>query len=506
MDESFSSFSSEISYSSSSSDTTNNYIPIAISKCFAKGTFSDNNGFKILNENEVYQKLISIYNLINWILPISNKVLFQLLKKYKWDIESIQNQIYNYTPDGFIEQEDINIEEAFNQSTLIKSDHINECSICYNNDYLYKLICNHECCLNCWRNYIATKIVDNDNLYFVCIETECKIMINHSDIEDILNCSDFEKNFVNVKNIFIRNIVRKYVNEVDYIIQCPNGSCRSFISYEKNIISGLECCCGGLYCKICTENFHYPLKCEMIKEFINYHVENKKDELETIQFIINQTRPCPNCRSDIDKFEGCNHITCMKCRYEFCWLCLGKWAGYNVPHDCDITKSQIYKERFSKLETVKKDVILKEKYTKYFAKYHDNKVNMNHDENLKVVMKKILETFEDIYDKKYIEKELNKLHRLLIFYRRLAMNIAIFLFFCNDPSLNMTLLECKLSLSEVFASSVHNFITYDLISLDKEVINGEIYNKTIGLFKVVSIIFEECENCFNNNYVNFLSI
>ncbi|CEF70401.1 Protein ariadne-1 [Strongyloides ratti] len=505
MDESFSSSSSEISNNSYSSDT-NSYIPKTISKCFSKGSFSDNEGIKILSEEEVYQKWISICNLMNLILPVSTKVLFYLLKKYRWNIENIQEQIFYYTPDVFIEQEDINIEEAFCQSNLIKNNYINECKICCDSDYLYKLNCNHECCLNCWKNYIATKIVSNNDLYFFCIETDCKLMINHFDIEDLLNDNEVENNFMNAKTILIRNIVKRYVNESDNIIQCPNGSCRNCISFEEDIISGIECGCGGLYCKMCTENFHYPLKCGMITKFINYHVESNKEELETIKFIVQKTRPCPNCKSDIDKFEGCNHMTCMKCRYEFCWLCLGQWPGYNISHDCNITKSSVYQEILKKLELVERDVVLEEKYTKYFAKYHDSLVNMNHDENLKIFIENILKTFESICERKYLEKGLNKLHRLLIFHRRLIMNIAVFLFFCNDPSLNMTLLECRMSISEGFASSVCNFIAHDIMTLEKDDINREVFNKTIGLFKAISIIFEECENCFNNNYVKFFNI
>uniref|UniRef100_A0A0K0FAI0 RBR-type E3 ubiquitin transferase n=1 Tax=Strongyloides venezuelensis TaxID=75913 RepID=A0A0K0FAI0_STRVS len=502
MDDSFNSYTSE----SSNSSGDEIYIPNQISKCFFKGMFSDADGIKVLSDKEIYHKWKSICDIINLMVPISTKSMLHLLKIYKWNIEEIQKEIYNYTPDIFIEKVNINIEEAFGESNLIRTNIKDECNICFFNDYLYKLSCNHTCCLGCWKNYIANKVIDNNDLYFYCIDTECNLMINYSDVVNLIITEDCEESLMNARNTFIRNIARKYADEADNVIRCPNVSCNNNIIYEKHIITGIECQCGGLYCKNCNENFHYPLNCEMIRKFINFHVDTNKDELETIQFIISKTRPCPSCKCDIEKYEGCNHMTCKKCKYEFCWQCLGNWQGYNVNHDCDITKSEIFKERRSKLEEAQKNEMLNEKYAKYFAKYHDNKVNMNYDDSLKIVIKKVIESSNNFNEKEDLEKKIYKLHRLLIFYRRLAMNIAIFLFFCDDPSLNMTLLECKISISDGFASTISNFLTYELIRTDEENISKEIVNKTITLFRAISNVFDECENCFKNNYVRFLSI
>lgn len=38
---------------------------------------------------------------------------------------------------------------------------------------------------------------------------------------------------------------------------------------------------------------------------------------------------CPNCSVTILKNGGCPHILCLKCNFQFCWLCLGSYPEYN---------------------------------------------------------------------------------------------------------------------------------------------------------------------------------
>ncbi|CAG8438467.1 5697_t:CDS:2 [Ambispora gerdemannii] len=56
---------------------------------------------------------------------------------------------------------------------------------------------------------------------------------------------------------------------------------------------------------------------------------NRRREEKSKAYIDSRTKKCPKCNTNIEKSEGCDHMTCRapRCGYEFCWLC---FADYNA--------------------------------------------------------------------------------------------------------------------------------------------------------------------------------
>jgi hypothetical protein len=57
--------------------------------------------------------------------------------------------------------------------------------------------------------------------------------------------------------------------------------------------------------------------------------QKKRDEEKKEEAMLNQlSKKCPgvNCGWRIEKIDGCEHMTCKKCKHEFCWQCLASHA------------------------------------------------------------------------------------------------------------------------------------------------------------------------------------
>ncbi|KDR84753.1 hypothetical protein GALMADRAFT_217815 [Galerina marginata CBS 339.88] len=57
------------------------------------------------------------------------------------------------------------------------------------------------------------------------------------------------------------------------------------------------------------------------RSFVLRLVAQHEQEIATTQWISSSTTLCPGCESPVEKSEGCNHMTCSKCRKHFCYRC-----------------------------------------------------------------------------------------------------------------------------------------------------------------------------------------
>jgi ariadne-1 len=106
---------------------------------------------------------------------------------------------------------------------------------------------------------------------------------------------------------------------------CPQKGCdymaEKTVYALKNVV---ECKCGNSFCFSCENEDHLPATCAMVKIW----KEKESSDSENLTWIKANTKPCPKCTSLIEKNQGCMHMTCQKCMFNFCWLCLTEWSKH----------------------------------------------------------------------------------------------------------------------------------------------------------------------------------
>ena len=80
-----------------------------------------------------------------------------------------------------------------------------------------------------------------------------------------------------------------------------------------------------LVCPICSEEVCFNCGQRWHGYFVGC---NQNVDIGYSRWAINKdVQKCPKCRIRIEKAEGCNHMTCQSCHYEFCWICRGPYSS-----------------------------------------------------------------------------------------------------------------------------------------------------------------------------------
>ena len=265
------------------------------------------------------------------------------------------------------------------------------CPICYENlksNSKEKMVCGHVFCLECFEAYLKESIREGPAcLTKTCPKSPCKEIVGPSLFRKYL----YEKN----KNDFIRYekfLVDNLVLSSHTLKWCPGKDCKQAIDLEASKIvkfsqKNIKCDCGCTFCLACEKEAHMPAKCEQFTNWLTL-IMGKNAKVDELWMKIH-TKKCPQCKVNIEKNQGCMHMTCKNCTYEFCWLCLGDWKALHGPQTGGYYNCNIYKE-----DAVKnKELSETEKEINRFNFYVDR--YQQHQASLRKAEEKKKEKFEE---------------------------------------------------------------------------------------------------------------
>lgn len=177
----------------------------------------------------------------------------------------------------------------------------------------------------------------------MCPSNDCGVVLEDEEIRYVSDSETFSRFYYIFQTLRFRRFERLLLSrtlEADPSFRwCANGLCSAgqfienggtcffncFVLISDNISYFTCFSCGLRNCFSCRTQAHPTITCLQYQAFLV--AERTPADANTIHWINNNTMRCPPpCNVPIEKNDGCDHMTCTRCKAEWCWLC---GADYN---------------------------------------------------------------------------------------------------------------------------------------------------------------------------------
>lgn len=106
---------------------------------------------------------------------------------------------------------------------------------------------------------------------------------------------------------------------------CPSADCPWGAFFAKDDGNILNCpLCKARYCLSCEFPFHEGETCEGHREA---SAERERQDAKSLKTVVMISKPCPKCKANINKYTGCDHVTCRSFSHEP-WSASEIWSSY----------------------------------------------------------------------------------------------------------------------------------------------------------------------------------
>ncbi|XP_067389128.1 cullin-9-like [Emydura macquarii macquarii] len=253
-------------------------------------------------------------------LSVSADVAQHLLIHCKWNADLLI-QHYTEDPELLLISSGLQV-----QNPQPPPSPITHCPVCVGqlclDDKPPTLCCMHYCCKSCWNEYLTTRIEQNLVLNCTCPISDCPAQPT----------TDFIRSIISSKEViakYEKALLRGYVECCANLTWCTNPQGCDQILCKEGLGCGEACSkCSWISCFNCNfPEAHYPASCSHMSQWMDDggYYEGMTVEAQSKHLAKLISKRCPSCQAQIEKNEGCLHMTCAKCNHGFCWRCLKPW-------------------------------------------------------------------------------------------------------------------------------------------------------------------------------------
>ncbi|XP_042179454.1 cullin-9-like isoform X3 [Oncorhynchus tshawytscha] len=276
---------------------------------------------RTMNQEEVRQLMQRTVQQVSGTLTLDLDRAEHLLVHCKWNMD-VLIQRYTDDPDSLVMAAGL---RGWNPQP--PHSPVSSCPVCLISqtgeaEPVPTLCCMHYCCRSCWQEYLSARIEQNLVMNCNCPITDCRAQPTSQFFFNILTNKDTIAKYENA-------LLRGYVECCSNLTWCTNPLGCDQILCRENIGSMGTCskCCWSSCFSCNFPEAHYPASCSHMSQWIDDggYYEGMTMEAQSKHLAKLISKRCPSCQAQIEKNEGCLHMTCAKCNHGFCWRCLKPW-------------------------------------------------------------------------------------------------------------------------------------------------------------------------------------
>ncbi|KAI1292114.1 E3 ubiquitin-protein ligase RNF14 [Halotydeus destructor] len=229
----------------------------------------------------------------------------------------------------------------YRREELYKNEWL-RCNICMTHNKGHESIsfhCNHTTCKECLSGFFRVQIREGNIHGLKCPEFKCSTLATTDLIASLVTEEEYKR--------YDQLVLASVISSMGDVVFCPRVGCNSPVIPDND--SQLASCkeCSFAFCSNCKFTFHGISPCRLFRndadrrQIMTVYQEASPEEKQGLEklygkvqlekalneylsekWIDEWSKPCPQCKAQIEKEEGCHKMTCWRCNTYFCWLCL----------------------------------------------------------------------------------------------------------------------------------------------------------------------------------------